>query len=125
MLAAVAAIHLGGIVAVAAEQQGGGQRTVDFVERDRVVAGLAEDLDVSGIGDRGWAALDGDGSPVHENLPSSIAGGHDRVIEGVTELGQHLSAGRKRRCDGHDLILTMRFEAGLQPLTGSSGCIGA
>jgi hypothetical protein len=34
------------VVAVAAEQQGGGQRAVDFVERDRVVAGLAEDLNL-------------------------------------------------------------------------------
>jgi hypothetical protein len=53
-------------------------------------------------------------------LPSSVATGHDRVIDGITEFGQHLSAGRKRRCDGHDLILTLRFEADLQPLTGSS-----
>ena len=81
------------VVAVAAEQQGGGQRPVGFVERDRVVAALAEDLDLSGISDRSCAALDGYGPPVHENLPSSIAAGHDRVIEGVTELGSKWAAG--------------------------------
>jgi hypothetical protein len=59
------------VVAVATEQQGGGQRTVDFVERDRVVAGLAKDLDLSGIGDRGWAALDGDGSPFTRICPAA------------------------------------------------------
>jgi hypothetical protein len=58
-------------------------------------------------------------------LPSSITAGNDRVIKGITELGQHLSAGRKRRCDGHDLILTLRFEADLRPLTGSSAMIEA
>ena len=84
--------------------------SVAFVERDRIVAALAEDLNLSSIGDRGCAALDGHGSRVHENLPSSIAAGHDRVINLVAELGQRLSAGRKRRCDSHDLILTMRFE---------------
>jgi hypothetical protein len=96
------------VVAGAAEQQGGGERPVGFVERDRVVAALAEYLDLSGISDRGCAALDGYGPPVHENLPSSIAAGHDRVIEGVTELGEQVGGGRKRRFDSHDLLLTMR-----------------
>src|SRR5205085_6122873 len=80
------------------------------------VAALAECLDLSGIGDGGRAALDGHGPPVHENLPSSTAAGHDRVIDLVAELGQHLSAGRKYRCDSHDLILTMRRLAAVNGL---------
>ena len=40
------------VVAVAAEQLRGGQRAVGFVERDRVVAALAEHLDRRGVGDR-------------------------------------------------------------------------
>jgi hypothetical protein len=59
------------VIAVAAKQQGGGQRTVDFIERDRVIAGLAEDLDLSGIGDRSWAALDGDGPPFTRICPAA------------------------------------------------------
>ena len=40
------------VVAVAAEQLRGRQCAVGFVERDRVVAALAEHLDQVGVGDR-------------------------------------------------------------------------
>ena len=56
------------VVAVAAEQLRGGQRAVGFVERDRVVAALAEHLDHRGVGDRRLAALIGYGAAVDENV---------------------------------------------------------
>jgi hypothetical protein len=59
------------VVAGAAEQQGGGERPVGFVERDRVVAALAEYLDLSGISDRGCAALDGYGPPFTRICPAA------------------------------------------------------
>ena len=74
------------VVAGAAEQLGGRQRAVGLVERDRVVAALAEHLDQRGVGDRRGAALDGDGAAVDENLPGRVAAGRDGVVGAVAEL---------------------------------------
>ena len=74
------------VVACTAEQLGGGQRAVGFVERNRVVAALTEHLDHGGVGDRRLAPIDGYGAAVHENLPSGVAAGGDGVVGVVAEL---------------------------------------
>ena len=66
-----------------------GKRTVRFVERDGVIAVLAERLDQAGVGDRGCPALDGYGARVDENASGRVAAGRDRVVEIV--------AGRRQR----------------------------
>ena len=73
------------VIARAAEQLGGGQRAVGFVERDPVVAALAEHLHQGGVGDRRLAAVDGDGTAIDENLPSRVAADRDGVIGVVVE----------------------------------------
>ena len=73
------------VVAGAAEQLRGGQRAVGFVERDRVVAALAEHLDRGGVGDGRLAAVDGDGTAVDENLTRRVAADRDGVVELVVE----------------------------------------
>ena len=78
---------------VAAEQVGGRQRAVGFVERERVIAALAEHLDQRGVGDRRGAAGDGHGAAVDEDGPGRIAAGRDRVVESVAELGQKAGGG--------------------------------
>ena len=55
------------VVAGAAEEVGTRQRAVGFVQGDRVVAALAEDLDQCGVRDGGGAAEDGDRAAVDEN----------------------------------------------------------
>ena len=61
------------VVARAAEQVGGGQRAVGFVERDRVVAALAERLDLGGVGDRRCAADDRYGAAIDEKASGRVA----------------------------------------------------
>ena len=61
------------------------QRAVGFVERDGVVAALAEDLDQRGVGDRRRAAVDGDRAAVDEDLPGRVAADGDGVIGVVAE----------------------------------------
>ena len=73
------------VVAGAAEQLRGRQGAVGLVERDRVVAALAENLDQRGVGDGRGAPVDGDGAAVHENLPSRVAADRDGVIGVVVE----------------------------------------
>ena len=73
------------VVAGAAEQVGGGQRAVGFVERDRVVAALAEHLDRRGVGDGRRAAADGHRAAVDENLSGRVAADRDGVVEVVAE----------------------------------------
>ena len=69
------------VVAGAAEQVRRGQRAVGLVERDRVVAAQAEDLDQRGVGDRRRAADDGDRAAVDEDLAGRVAADRDRVVE--------------------------------------------
>ena len=77
------------VVAGAAEQLSGGQRAVGFVQRDRVVAALAEPLDQGGVGDRGRAADDGNGAAVDEKVPGRVAAERDRVLAVVADRRQH------------------------------------
>ena len=50
----------------------GRQRAVGFVERDRVVAGLAEDLDPGRVGDGRRAADDATAPPLTSRLPAAL-----------------------------------------------------
>src|SRR5215218_7622308 len=68
------------VVAVAAEQVGGWQRAIGLVERQRVVAALAEDLDQAGVGDGRGAARDRDGAAVDQNGSGRVAARRHRVV---------------------------------------------
>jgi hypothetical protein len=87
------------IVTVAAEQVGVGQRTIGFVERDRVVALEAKHLHRRGIGDRRRTALDGNGAAVDQNVTGRVAAGRDRVVEIVSGRRQH--AGTRDKSGGN------------------------
>ncbi len=89
------------VVVGATGEIGPRQRAVGLVQADRVVAGLAEDLDQRGVGDRRRAAGHGDGAAVHEDLAGSVAADRDRVAGAVAEDGQDAAAERRgRRCAG-------------------------
>ena len=89
------------VVAVAAEEVGGGQRAVGLVERDRVVAVLAEDLDQRGVGDRGLAAGDRHGAAVDEERSGRVATERDRVLGVVAGRRQHAGGGVEATRDSH------------------------
>jgi hypothetical protein len=72
-----------------------GKCTVRFVERDGVIAVLAERLDQAGVGDRGCPALDGYGARVDENASGRVAAGRDRVVEIVAGRRQRAAPGLK------------------------------
>jgi hypothetical protein len=95
------------VVAGAAEQIGGRQCAVGFIERDRVVAGLAEHLDQAGVGDRGRAALNRHGSVVDENGPGCVAAGNDRIVELVSEHVQLAGGCVELGSDCHRLLLSI------------------
>src|SRR5260370_10983837 len=76
------------VVADSAEQLGGGQRAVRLVERNRIVAALAEHLDRGRVGDGGLTAIDGHGAAVHKKLSSRVTTSHDGVIDAVTYFGK-------------------------------------
>src|SRR5262249_49833414 len=97
------------VVAGAAEQLGGGQRVVGLVERDRVVAALAEHLNRGGVGDRRRAARDGDVAAVDENLTGRVAADRDRVIEAVAKYRQQAGAWGKASFNGHGRRAFRRF----------------
>ena len=67
------------VVASAAEQIGAGNAPLDSFERDRVVAALAEHLDLAGVGDRGRSAQDGHGAAVDEKIAGRVAADRDGV----------------------------------------------
>ena len=90
------------VVAGAAEQVGARQRAVGLVERDDVVAALAEHLDQRGVGDRRRAAGDGDRAAVDQDLAGGVAADDDGVVEGVAEDGQQARARNERGGDGLD-----------------------
>ena len=71
------------------------QRAVRLVERDGVVAALAEHLDQRRVGDRRRAALDGDGAAVDEDRAGRVAADRDGVVEVVAERRQELRVGLK------------------------------
>jgi hypothetical protein len=73
------------VVALLAEQLGSRQRAVGLVERDRVVAALAEHLDQPGVQDRRLAARNGYGAAIDENFAGCVATGDDNVVEVVAE----------------------------------------
>ena len=89
------------VVAGAAEQLRGRQRAVGLVERDGVVAALAEHLDQGRVGDRRRAAGDRDGPAVDEDLSGRIAAGRDGVVLAVAEHRQQAGGGRKRCFGSH------------------------
>src|SRR5205823_5555407 len=87
------------VVARAAEDVGGRQRPVGLVERDLVVAGLAEDLDERGSGDGRGTARDGNSAAVDEDVAGSVAANNDAIVKTVADNGQDARAGNERR--GH------------------------
>ncbi len=87
------------VVAVAAEQDRGRQCPVGLVERNLVVAGLAEHLDERGVGDRRRTALNHDGAAVDEDLPRDVPANDDRIVLGVADDRQDARARRKRGRD--------------------------
>ena len=82
-----------GVVAVAAEKLRGRHWAVDFVDRDCVIAGLAEQLDEVGIGDGRGATNDRNGAAVDQDFSGRVAAGRDVVAGGVTKHRQHAGAG--------------------------------
>ena len=62
---------------------GGGQRAVRLLERNRVVAALAEYLDRGSVGDGGLTAINGHHTAVHEKLSSRVATSRDSAIDAV------------------------------------------
>ena len=90
-----------GVVTCAAEQLHRWHCTVTFVDRYRVVAGLAEHLDRPGVGNRRLAADDGHGAAVDENVAGHIAAGDDGVVEVIVDHRQHAGACGKTGCDCH------------------------
>ena len=95
------------VVAVAAEQVGGGQRPVRLVERERVVAVLAEHLDQRGVGDGRGAALDRNGAaPRSREVYPRRRGA--RVTEFLRASPITVSTpafGRKLACGSHGVVL--------------------
>ena len=81
------------VVAVATEELRGGECTVGFVQRDRVVAGLPERLDQAGIGGRGRATENRDGAVVAENVPCGVAAEFDRVLAAAADRRQQAAGG--------------------------------
>jgi hypothetical protein len=61
------------VIARAAKQLRRWQRTIGFVERDRVIAVQAEHLNFAGVSGRRLTAVDRDRTVVDENVPSRIA----------------------------------------------------
>ena len=92
------------VVAGAAEQVGPGQRAVGFVERDRVVAALAEHLDQRGVGDGRRTAGDRDRPAVDQDLAGGVAADDDIVVEVVPEHRQNAGGGTKGGSYSHCLI---------------------
>ena len=72
-----------------------GSAPLALVERDRVVAALAEHLDQRGVGDRRRAARDGYGAAVDENLSGRVAADRDGVVDVVAEHRQQAGAREK------------------------------
>ena len=93
------------------------QRAVGLVERDGVVAALAEHLDQAGVGDRRRAADDRHGAAVDEDVAGRVAADGDRVVEVVAEHGER--AGREGGFDGHGRSLLSCAAAG-----ALAGCLG-
>ena len=73
------------VVAGAAEEVRPRQRAVGLVQRDGVVAALAEDLDQRRVGDGRRAAEDGDGAAVDQDAAGRVAADGDGVVEVVAE----------------------------------------
>src|SRR5262249_28319255 len=88
------------VVAVAAEQQGGRNRAIAFVDGDRVVAGLAEHLDLGRIGD-GRLTVDGDSSAVAKQGSGRVAADGDLVLGGVSKHCEHAGEWVEAGFDGH------------------------
>ena len=83
------------VVAGASEDVGARQGAVRLVERQDIVAALAEHLDQRGVGDRRRAAEDGDRAAVDQELAGRVAADHDVVSEVVAEHGQDTGRGRE------------------------------
>ena len=116
------------VVAGAAEQLGGGQRAVGFVERDRVVAALAEHLDQRGVGDSRRAAVDGDGAAVDENISGCVAADRDGVVDVVAEHREQAGARGKAGLDSHgrspfEGLAAAQMRVGREQ--GRMGCVSA
>ena len=108
-----------GIVARAAEQIGGRQRAAGFIECDDVVAGLPEDLDQAGVGDRGCAPQDRHRAAVDAYVPGCVAAGRYRVAEIVAVDCQLAGGGGKTGGDRHRANLLLRIAGNSDMVTFS------
>ena len=91
------------VVTRSAEQLGGWQRTVSFVERNGVVARLTEHLNHRGVTDGGLAAVDANGAVVDENSPRRVAADDNAIVEAVTNDEQRAGAWGKRCVCNHNV----------------------
>ena len=85
------------VVTGPAEQIGRRQCAVGFIERDGVVAGLAEHLDQVGVGDRGCSALNRYRSAIDENGSGRVALDGDSIVELIAEHFK-LAGGFEKSC---------------------------
>jgi hypothetical protein len=90
-----------GVVAATAEQQGGRQCAIGFIEREAITAGLAEGLDARGIGDSRVPAGNRDGATIDQDGASSIAADGNRIGQSIAKRTE-CAGGRQEGCeDGH------------------------
>ena len=94
------------VIAVAAEQLRRRERTIGFVERDGVIAGQTEHLDLGGIGDCRLAASDRHGAAIDQKGTGSVAGDRGRVFVIVAEDRQGLCGRREGGLDSHGEVLS-------------------
>src|SRR6185503_17741895 len=89
------------IVAGAAEKMRRGQRAIGLVERNRIVATLTKNVDLSRIRDCRLATNGSNRSAIDQDLPCSIAACRDGVFSGVAKHGQQAGAGNESGFDCH------------------------
>lgn len=86
------------VVAVAAEDVHRRHRAVGFVDGDRVVAALTEDVDLVGVGDGGIATGRFHRAVVDQDATGLVAADHNAVIRTVAEDGELArNRGKKQR----------------------------
>ena len=73
----------------------GGQRAVGFVERDHVIAALAEHLDQEVFATVGVPPVTVTAPPLTRIVPGGVAADDDRVVEVVADHGQRAGAWEK------------------------------
>jgi hypothetical protein len=76
------------VIAVAAEDVHGGHRSVAFVNGDRVVTALTEDVDSGGVVDGGFATNRFHVPVIDQDAAGLVATYHEAVIRAVAENGE-------------------------------------